>query len=132
LTLNGLHRRYIPEDGTLHNHRCENLKSFCLPTSLHPSQFLFSHSLYSSFKVLGREIRFRAPPLPVTVTALKVALWSITCASGAIFRCAAILAVTAIGGGVPGHFYILLNDVMTLQTHTIPTRKQTIFIARKT
>jgi hypothetical protein len=21
-------RRYIPEDGTLHNHRCENLKSY--------------------------------------------------------------------------------------------------------
>jgi hypothetical protein len=23
-------RRYIPEDGTLHNHRCENLKSYNL------------------------------------------------------------------------------------------------------
>jgi hypothetical protein len=26
--LNGLTRRYIPEDDTLHNHRCENLKSY--------------------------------------------------------------------------------------------------------
>jgi hypothetical protein len=25
-------RRYIPEDGTLHNHRCENLKSYTLPS----------------------------------------------------------------------------------------------------
>jgi hypothetical protein len=23
-------RRYIPEDGTLHNHRCENLRSYNL------------------------------------------------------------------------------------------------------
>jgi hypothetical protein len=23
-------RRYIPEDGTLHNHRCDNLKSYML------------------------------------------------------------------------------------------------------
>jgi hypothetical protein len=23
-------RRYIPEDGTLHNHRCENLKSYIM------------------------------------------------------------------------------------------------------
>jgi hypothetical protein len=23
-------RRYIPEEGTLHNHRCENLKSYIL------------------------------------------------------------------------------------------------------
>jgi hypothetical protein len=23
-------RRYIPEDGTLHNHRCENLKSYII------------------------------------------------------------------------------------------------------
>jgi hypothetical protein len=23
-------RRYIPEDGTLHNHRCENLKSYLI------------------------------------------------------------------------------------------------------
>jgi hypothetical protein len=27
-------RRYIPEDGTLHNHRCENLKSYELFSSL--------------------------------------------------------------------------------------------------
>jgi hypothetical protein len=31
-------RRYIPEDGTLHNHRCENLKSyrefFCMEVAL--------------------------------------------------------------------------------------------------
>jgi hypothetical protein len=26
-------RRHIPEDDTLHNHRCENLKSFMLQTS---------------------------------------------------------------------------------------------------
>jgi hypothetical protein len=24
-------RRYIPEDGTLHNHRCENLNFFYVP-----------------------------------------------------------------------------------------------------
>jgi hypothetical protein len=27
-------RRYIPEDGTLHNHRCENLKSYKLIVAL--------------------------------------------------------------------------------------------------
>jgi hypothetical protein len=25
-------RRYIPEDSTLHNHRCENLKFYKIPT----------------------------------------------------------------------------------------------------
>jgi hypothetical protein len=33
-------RRYIPEDSTLHNHRCENLKSWIafslFPRSKHP------------------------------------------------------------------------------------------------
>jgi hypothetical protein len=27
-------RRHIPEDDTLHNHRCENLKSHCYPRSI--------------------------------------------------------------------------------------------------
>jgi hypothetical protein len=28
-------RRYIPEDDTLHNHRCENLKSYVLICAIH-------------------------------------------------------------------------------------------------
>jgi hypothetical protein len=33
-------RRYIPEDSTLHNHRCENLKSYKMNTYLWSTIFL--------------------------------------------------------------------------------------------
>jgi hypothetical protein len=31
-------RRYIPEDGTLHNHRCENLTSYIIRISVRPAE----------------------------------------------------------------------------------------------
>jgi hypothetical protein len=42
-------RRYIPEDGTLHNHCCENLKSYIvLPCSQEPSTELILDPFESS------------------------------------------------------------------------------------
>jgi hypothetical protein len=38
-------RRYIPEDGTLHNHRCENLKSYYISLE-HYKVLNFSCSLF--------------------------------------------------------------------------------------
>jgi hypothetical protein len=38
-------RRYIPEDGTLHNHRCENLKIFRL---IFPTNILYAFLIFPS------------------------------------------------------------------------------------
>jgi hypothetical protein len=51
-------RRYIPEDRTLHNHRCENLKSYnslslCfIPSPILPKTLLLIHMIYSLFPYL--------------------------------------------------------------------------------
>jgi hypothetical protein len=46
-------RRYIPEDSTLHNHRCENLKSYILLCYVIPGADLaLAEGIYSSFSFL--------------------------------------------------------------------------------
>jgi hypothetical protein len=41
---------YIPEDGTLHNHRCENLKSYTAAKHVHPTLYTDMIILGSSFQ----------------------------------------------------------------------------------
>jgi hypothetical protein len=44
--------RYIPEDGTLHNHRCEHLKSYILKISLKHYDKFFSLKLLLLYHTL--------------------------------------------------------------------------------
>jgi hypothetical protein len=65
----GLHGRYIPEDGNIHNYRCENLKS-----DTH------THILFVNGKVLKSLVRSRGAlsknnQRGVTVTALNHIPW---------------------------------------------------------
>jgi hypothetical protein len=54
LTLNGLHAGYIPQDSTLHNHRCENLNSYILKTI-----FIFGSDVLAYFFHFFFIIKFR-------------------------------------------------------------------------
>jgi hypothetical protein len=57
-------RRYIPEDRTLHNHRCENLKSYINLKSLWKrTGLLWSLNLRFSWRCLWREATSCLPPL---------------------------------------------------------------------
>jgi hypothetical protein len=55
-------RRYIQEDGTLHNHRCENLKSYYLLTNMQ--------------KIRVRNIDVMSPKCNVAEMCIK---WHINC-----------------------------------------------------
>jgi hypothetical protein len=45
-------RRYIPEDSTLHNHRCENLKSYIVICSVYRTSVILNSYLVRIFKNL--------------------------------------------------------------------------------
>jgi hypothetical protein len=53
-------RCYIPEDGTLHNHRCENLKSYSV---VGDSGSIFGHSVFP-FSLSIPALGFNYPPPP--------------------------------------------------------------------